>query len=201
MPAPMACPELDVLLPRFVCGDPEVASEFPRIARPLLTKFANRFGWFLASDRREEIVQQALLLLIGPAGRKFNPRQSSAKAFLRLIARRASREVGAMYTVPGNRTRSPKRRGSEVEPSPMVRVIPLEDLKEHEAPAVEGPERTVEIRHDVAAILAAAPAGVAHALSRIYLEDVPRAVVAAEMCISRFALARAIDKFAGTLTV
>jgi len=69
-------------------------------------------------------------------------------------------------------------------------------MPDHESPTVEGPDRIVERRHDVAAILAAAPADLASALYRIHWEDVPVTLVAAEMSMSRYALGRAIDRLA-----
>jgi len=198
MHTPVPCSELEALLPRFIRGDHEVAIEFDRIARPLLMTYANRLGWLLALDQREEIVQQAFLLLVGSAGRAFDPSRKSVQVFLWLITRRATREVGAMYTMPGSRTRPPKRDESKVAESPMARVVSLENLEEHEVPPVKDSAKIVDLRHDVAAILAMAPVGVACALSRIHLEEVPMGVVAAEMGTSRFALGRAINKFVET---
>jgi DNA-directed RNA polymerase specialized sigma24 family protein len=189
--------KLEDLMHRFARGDHGIAREFHQIARPLLVKFANRFGWFLAEDKREEVVQQALVLLRGPAGQTFDRGRGAPEVFLRLITRRAAREVGATYALPGTRTRPSKHSRSDNVPA-AARIVSLEDLPEHETPSVEGPERVVEIQHDVAATLAAAPTDVANALRRIYLQDIPVTRVAAEMEISRYTLDRKIDKFVET---
>jgi len=193
MPGVSVGARLAHLLHRFARGDSGHAGEFDRVARPILSRFANRYGWFLAGDKREEIVQQAFLLLRGPAGLQFNRKRGSPKAFLRLVARRAVREVGAMYTSPGARTRPPKRRASAAASPPAV--VSIEEVTEKDLPSVEGPERLVELAHDARVILKTAPAEVATALERIYFLDVPVHHVAAEMAVSRYTLDRKIQKF------
>ncbi len=199
MPAPVDSAALAVLLLQFTRGKDGSTARFCQIVRPILTKFANRFGWFLAKDQREEIVQQTFLLLRGPAGQAFDQRRGSVEVFLRLIARRAAREVGAMYTSPGSRTRPLKRNGVKVPGHQSGCIVSsIDDLADHDTPTVDGPDRIVEAQHDMARILASAPADVASALRCIYLQDVPVTRVAAEMGTSRYILDRKIDKFAET---
>jgi hypothetical protein len=189
--------QLELLLRRFLSEEYDVAREFDRVVRPLLTKYAKRYGWFLAEDKREEVVQQVFVLLAGPVGQTFNPDRGSAEGFLRFMARRAAREVGAMYTVPGTRTRPPKRKPTEKD-SPWAPTLALDELEDEDIPRVDGPERAFEVRHDVAAVLAAAPIDVANALNVIYLQEVSVKQFAAEVSTSRYVVDRKIQKFAET---
>jgi DNA-directed RNA polymerase specialized sigma24 family protein len=192
---------IEGLLSRFVRRDPTAEREFHDLARPFLMMLARRYGRFLPPDQHEDVVHQALTLLLGGSGRKYNAARGSARTFLRLVVRRAVREVSAACANPGSRTRPPKRVAIQSErPLTAAPASTESPPDETDVVAVDDPARDFEIRHDVEAVLATAPPDVAEALNRIYIQDIPATRVAAAMNISRYAVGRKIDKFVETFS-
>lgn len=183
---------LNLELYRFQSGgspDP-----FLEVALPFLERLASRLGWSLAPDKRPEISQQAVLLLLtGRAGR-FDPTRGSAETFLRYLTLRAKREVEAMYPNPGN----PTRRRSRKKPTEQERVeqpaIPLDDLPEGEQPSSPPAEVIAANRIDAEKVLLRAEPRFRAALKMIYYDRVPVVDVADEVGISRFAISREVSR-------
>src|SRR4051812_22492000 len=99
---------LDHLLPGFVRRNPAVERQFHDTARPYLMGLSQRLAPFLPAELHEDVVHQALVLLMTAPGMHFNPAKGSARAFLRLMVRRAVRDFCATSVAPGRRTRAPK---------------------------------------------------------------------------------------------
>ena len=187
---------LTSLLVRLSAGDPSAREELEEVATPCLERSASRRGAFLPVDLREDVVQEAKLILLRTNATGFNPNLGSPVVYLDMVVRRAARDVGATFAPPGSRTRVPPPDEDGNVPERPV-VVPLDELgKTAEEPVAVGADLIAEHRCDVATILEAAPAPVSVALERIYLGGAQLTEVAWELGMHRSTLSREIDRFA-----
>ncbi len=94
------------LLVAFLNGDPRARVElYDRLQEPLFRAARHLVPGNLAED----LVQQFWLLLLRRRPKSFNPDRITAKRYIRLLLRTAARDTFALYTPPGQRTRTRKR--------------------------------------------------------------------------------------------
>lgn len=173
-------PDLDSLLEAFQLGDPFLSREFDIVGRPIIWMWARRHGWGLPRDVVEEIVQEVFLAVSNPTTVRFDRRAGTATKYLlgRLLNAVKTvqtdyglRRLGSDFTAEGQREFKPVEDADLVSPN----VIPFE---------------AINARHLVKKMLVGVEAVVIEACHRVWVEEEPLSVVAVELGMSRFALAR-----------
>lgn len=200
---------LDVLISAALNGQPynqqRLGREVSRYSRVL----SKRFAGHLPDDLHDEIAQEAIVALwaAGPSALQ----RTTCRKLLRKAVLKAVYIVQAAYAAPGARTRSAPKE-AKVDRVAAEDIGRIADTKQVEACLVGDGHKHVDLdrmpsllaaagvkamedRIEVDAILLRAPASVADALRRHYLDDEEIGAIAAEAQISRFVLNRRISAF------
>ncbi len=182
------------LLVAYLRGEPDARERFPGEAAEILTALAARHAWFLPVDVREEVVNEAhLILLERLAG--FDPQRAPAPVYLRLVVRDAVKRVASSYCPPGWKTRATNAEIEKQRGAVLSLEAKIEDgfeYRDHRA------ELDIYQRCDLRTVFDRAPRTLGVALERIYYHGESTKDVAASMGLTRFTLARQIKAFADT---
>jgi len=181
-------------LAAYLRGDADARVRFPVEAHRILTDLAAHHGCFLPVDVREEVVNEAHLIMLERRS-GFDPARGSAPVFLRFVVRDAVKRVAATYCPPGWRT----RRSDVDAEAQRTAVLSLERHTEMGTVFCDtSAERTVERQCDLRTVFDRAPAGLGYALRRIYFLDESPAAVAKSLGVSRFTLLRRMQSYASS---
>lgn len=182
------------LLVAYLHGDAEARELFPVEAAEVLTKLAAHHAWFLPPDIREEVANEAHLILLERVA-SFDPERAPARVYLRMIVRDAVKRVAANNCPPGWKTRATN---ADIEEQHGT-VLSLE------AKVADGfdycdrcAEHAIYEHCDLRTVFNRAPRPLAIALVRVYCNGEATTDVAASMGITRFTLTRQIKAFADT---
>jgi DNA-directed RNA polymerase specialized sigma24 family protein len=176
-------PELAFLLEAYQLRDPELSERFDEVARPILRRMAGRHGYGLAKDVIDEVVQETFLSLSNRELQRFDPARSTASQYL---LGRVLNAVKTTQIVHGLR-----RAGSEFDNEPQREFVPIDDLELEST--LDVPVNAIQARHTVQKIFAGIDARIRTACMRVYGDDESQGSVAADMNMSRFALARKLS--------
>lgn len=200
---------LDVLISAALSGQPynqqRLGREVSRYSRTL----SKRFAWHLPDDLHDEIAQEAIVALwaAGPGALQ----RTTGRKLLRKAVLKAVYIVLAAYAPPGERTRTAPKEAKvdriaaedvgRIAGAKQVEACLIGDTHKHvdldrmPSPLAAIGMKVMEDRIEIDAILRRAPANVADALRRHYLDDEEMIAIAAKAQISRFALSRQISAF------
>ncbi len=162
--------EFAFLLEGFHTGDHLRSEQFYAVVRPILFRMAKKRRCGLSLDQVEDVVQETFLALLRRGVVRFDPDRGDVSEYL------LGRLLNAIKAI---RTQYGSTRGFSV---------PLEELK---YPLLS--RDTVEAldsRHLACRILEGVPNPIREACFRVLAEDEAQTVVALEMGLTRFALAR-----------
>lgn len=179
--------ELAFLLEAFQLPEPQLSEEFYAVAKPVLSRMAQKHGYGLPEDLLEEVVQEAFLALRNPAHVSFDAERGTAQQYLLGRVLNAVKTVQVAYGM--------RRTGSDFESEPQREFVPIDDL---ELPASGG--INVNAMHAdqlVDRIFSGVEDELRSACFRVWVDDEPQSSVADDLGVSRFALAR---KLAGLKT-
>jgi DNA-directed RNA polymerase specialized sigma24 family protein len=176
-------PELAFLLEAYQLRDPELSERFDELARPIMRRMATRHGYGLPKDAIDDVVQEAFLSLSNPELLSFDTSSSTASQYL---LGRVLNAVKTIQVVHGLR-----RSGSDFDNEPQREFVPIDDLELTSTLAV--PVNAIQARHTVQKIFAGIDSGLRNACMRVLGEDESHESVAADMNMSRFALARKLS--------
>ncbi|MGH6957093.1 MAG: hypothetical protein ACREEW_10575 [Caulobacteraceae bacterium] len=206
--------DLDYLIRAALTGQPHNPRRLQDEAERYARRLSKAKAPDLPDDLHEEVFQEAQCLLIQWGAEALADR--TGKQLFRQAVMRAIRIVRANNSPPGEKTRWTR----EPPPTPLVaaehigRVADTRELERCSVPEASGvvidfdkfPDpgamdvvAQVEIEIDLDAILAGAPVGVASALRRIHLEDMPVQMAANLAQVSRFTLHRRIGAFCDSI--
>ena len=191
---------LDELIVRALSGDRHAQSVLPRAIKPYALKVIAARAGHLPKDLHEDVLHEALLLLMWTRSGTYSPTLGTPRQFFRLLLLDAIRTVTAGFTPAGETTRQRKKtrpatvgEGFAFDEWSAPAQQPPDGVQDPEG---ETPYRRIEAAIDSRIVLATAPPDVATALRRIYLEDIPLEVTARDFGVSRFVLRRHFDAFA-----
>jgi len=200
---------LDVLISAALCGQPYNQQRLGREVSRYSRKLSKRFAGHLPEDLHEEIAQEAIVGLWADGSGALQ--RTTGRKLLRKAVLKAVYIVQAAYAPPGERTRvAPKKaKVDRVAAEDVGRIANTKqveaclvgdthkhvDLDRMPSPLAAVGIKAMEDRIEIDAILTRAPASVADALRRHYLDDEEMITIAAEAHISRFALNRQISAF------
>ena len=176
-------PELTFLLEAYQLRDPELSERFNDVARPILCRMARRHGWGLSKDALDDVVQETFLSLSNPELLPFDSSRSTASQYL---LGRLLNAVKTIQTVHGLR-----RSGSDFDNEPQREFVPIEDLELTSTLGV--PVNAIEARHTVQKVFARIDGRIRSACMRVFGETESQKAVAADLNMSRFALARKLS--------
>ena len=179
----IAEPELDFLLEAYQLRDPEFSERFNDVARPIMWSMGRRHGWGLPKDVINDVVQEAFLSLSNPELLPFDASRSTATQYL------LGRVLNAVKTI--QIVHGLKRSGSDFENEPQREFVPIDDLELTSTLGV--PVNAIQARHTVQKIFARIDSGLRDACMRVLGDNESQASVAADMNMSRFALARKLS--------
>jgi len=164
--------EFAFLLEGLRTGDAARSEQFYAIAHPILFRMAQKRRFGLSRDQIEDIVQETLLALLRKSVVPFDPERGDLSEYLlgRLLnARKAIRvQYGEMRGV----------------------TVPLEELKN--PPLSKDTVSALESRHMAGRIFRGVPDRIRVACFRVLAEHEAQTVVAMDIGLTRFALARKI---------
>jgi hypothetical protein len=178
---------LDDLMVDFQSPSPNKVDDFLEITQPQISKIARKHGNDLPRDVREEVKNETFRLLLSKGRVCFNSKRGTAWQYLHCNVLNALQLVRGAY---GNRTKRIIREQSESR-GPLVFV----DLTQVPQAFVESAVEKIHRAALLSQVLRLAAPNVQYALSQIYLVGNDRSKVAAELGLSRFALARQIANF------
>jgi DNA-directed RNA polymerase specialized sigma24 family protein len=164
--------EFAFLLEGLSAGDEARSEQFYKFAHPVLFRMAQKRRFSLSRDQIEDIIQETLLALVRKRVVPFDPQRGNISAYLlgRLLnARKAIRlQYGEMRGVS----------------------VPLEELK-NPLPSKDTVS-VLESRDMARLILRGVPDRIRDACIRVLVENEAQTVVATDIGLTRFALARKI---------
>lgn len=179
----IAEPELAFLLEAFQLRDPQLSERFDETARPILRRMAVRHGYGLPSDVLDEVVQEAFLSISNPELQRFDAARSTASQYLLGRLLNAVKTVQLEYGL--------RRSGSDFEKEPQREFVPIGELELTSPRGI--PVEAIQASHTVSKIFAGMDDDIRVACMRVYGEEESREAVAADMNMSRFALARKLS--------
>lgn len=180
----IAEPELAFLLEAFQLRDPELSERFDKAARPILRRMAVRHGYGLPSDVLDEVVQETFFSLSNPELQRFDASRSTASQYLLGRLLNAVKTVQLEYGL--------RRSGSDFENEPQREFVPIGEL---ELTLPRGiPVEAIHASHTVGKIFAGVDDAIRVACMRVYGDEECLESVAADMNMSRFALARRFSR-------
>lgn len=170
--------EFAFLLEGFQSEDPARSTRFDKVARPLLFRLAKRHNWGLSEDQLEEVVQEAFLCLLRKGVVRFNPQRGDVAQYLLGRLLNAVKTVRAQYGL--------KRAagvGVSVELERVENALLSKSVVSIEA---------INSRQVARRILLNLEPALKEACYRVLADHEPKTVVAADLRLNRFALARRI---------
>lgn len=151
--------------------------------------------YHLGDQERDEVLAETYQQLLNPDIARFKPRRGKPQHYFRGLVQNAARKV---LTQAGARSRRHSGTGEAGCPDGEMRT-PGGDavlVSRHLGTAVSAsPGAEVEVRDLVAYVLQQAPPHLRRALELCYWDDWPVKSIATQLGMSRFALAREIDRF------
>lgn len=174
-------PELGFLLEAFQLQNSQLTERFDEVARPILRRMAARHGYGLPADVLDDVVQETFLALSNPDLQKFDSNRSTASQYLH------GRVLNAVKTTQV--AHGLRRAGSDFDAEPQREFVPIVDEKE--LVSTHGiPVDAILAGHTLQKLFTQVDTGIFNACLRVYGDDESQAAVAADMNMSRFALAR-----------
>jgi hypothetical protein len=174
-------PELGFLLEAFQKHNPKLSKRFHEVARPILRRMAAKHSYGLPVDVIEDVVEETFVSLLNPKLLKFIASGATPSQYLQGRVLNAVKTTQVAY--------GQRRAGSDFETEPQRQYVPLED--ELELVSSHGiPVEAIHAGHTLQKMFASVDSGIFNACLRVYGDDESQASVAADMNITRFALAR-----------
>jgi len=176
-------PELSFLLEAYQLRDLQLSERFAEVSRPVLRRMARRHGYGLPNDAFADVIQETFLSLSNPELLRFDPSRSTASQYLLGRVLNAVKTIQIVYGL--------RRAGSDFDNEPQREFVPIEDLEL--TSTLDVPVNAIQARHTVQKIFAGIGGGIRIACMRVYGDDESQESVAADMNMSRFALARKLS--------
>jgi len=176
--------EFTFLLDAYQFGSSELSEKFDSVARPLLRGWAKQNGWGLPAYALEDVVQEVFASLANPATVRFDPVRGTVEEYL---LGRLLNAVKTMQSLHGLR-----RTGTDFEQDSQREFVPLDDLDLRSPHGVL--LSAINAREVAAKIFNGVDSNVKDACMRVWADGESQAAVAAELGMSRFALARKLAR-------
>jgi DNA-directed RNA polymerase specialized sigma24 family protein len=176
-------PELAFLLEAYQLRDPELSERFHDVAAPILRRMAKRHGYGLPKHAIDDVIQETFLSLSNSEILLFYPSRSTASQYLLGRVLNAVKTIQIIYGL--------RRAGSDFDSEPQREFVAIEDM--NLTSTLDVPVGAILARHTVQKVFASLDGGLRSACMRVYGDDESQESVAADMNISRFALARKLS--------
>lgn len=184
----IAEPELGFLLEAFQLRDSDLAERFDAAARPILKRMAKKHGWGLPPDAFEDVVQEAFLSLSNPTHIPFDAARGTPSQYLQGRLKNAVKTIQIVYGL--------RRTGTDFEKEPQREFVPFDDVSLNCPMGI--PVDAIHSRHTLQKMFAGVDDDLRSACLRVFGDDESQSEVAADLNMSRFALARKMSSVCAT---